>query len=205
MKAPSLALALLALLIAPLHAAVSPIHMDVEQHSATKQPQAKAGKAGKPAAKAGKPAEAGNTQHRSLTIKLSNNSTESFDHLVVKYFFLGHDMKEHSAKVLKQGERKSALSPRGSDTVESEEVTSVYTEEHAEVAKGKGGSGKSKPSAKKVAASGQKIVGYAVQVLNGSKIEAEFYSDASFKEKVNAAAPSIADAPAKKSPAKKKK
>src|SRR5437764_601787 len=130
MKAPSIALALLALLVEPLHAAVSPIHMDIEQHSATKQPQAKAGK----------PAESGNTQHRSLTIKLSNNSTDSFDRLVVKYFFLGHDMKDQSVKVLKQGERKSALSPRGSDTVESEEVTSVYTEAHAEAAKGKSGS-----------------------------------------------------------------
>ena len=192
MKLPAIAFALLALFAAPLHAAVSPIHMDIEQHSGTKQPQAKAGK----------PAQGANTQRRSLTIKLSNNSPEPFDRLVVKYFFLGHDVKDHNVKVLKQGERKSALSPRGTDTVESEEVTSIYTDAHSEAKKGKG---KSKGSSKKVAASGQKIIGYAVQVLNGSKVEAEFYSEASYKEKVKAAAPSIAGAPAKKSSPKKKK
>ena len=192
MKLPAIAFALLALFAAPLHAAVSAIHMDIEQHSGTKQPQAKAGK----------PVQGASTQHRSLTIKLSNNSAEPFDRLVVKYFFLGHDVKDHNVKVLKQGERKSALSPRGSDTVESEEVTSVFTEAHTEVKKGKG---KSKGSSKKVAATGEKITGYAVQVLNGSKVEAEFYSGAGYKAKVQAAAPSIADAPAKKSSPKKKK
>ncbi len=192
MKLPAIALALFALLAAPLHAAVSPIHMDIEQHSGTKQPQAKAGKR----------AQGANTQHRSLTIKLSNNSAEPIDGLVVKYFFLGHDVKDHNVKVLKQGERKSSLSPRGSDTVESEEVTSVYTDAHSEAKKGKG---KSKGGSKKVAASGQKIIGYAVQVFNGSKVEAEYYSETSYKAKVLAAGPSISDAPAKKSAPKKKK
>ena len=203
MKPPSVVVALLAFLAASLHAAVSPISIAVEQNSKTKQPQAKAGK----------PAQGAKTHVRSLTVRLSNNSAESFGSLVVKYWFLGHDMKDHDIKVLKQGERKSALDPRGRDTVASEEVSSSYTEAHTEVAKGKGGSGKSKGgksgvSMKKVAASGQKITGYAVQVVNGGTVEAEYYSEPSFKEKVKAAGPSLQPgpkAPAKKSPAKKKK
>ena len=198
LPALALALALASIFSAPLHAAVSPIRMEVEQHSSTKAPKAKPGH----------PALSNLAQHRSLTIKLSNNSADAFDHLVVKYFFLGHDMKDHNIKVLKRGERKSSLVPRGNETVESEEVTSTFTEAHAEVGKGKG-KGKGKPKSKKIPASGQKITGYAVQVLNGTKIEAEYYGEPSFKDKVKAAAPSLTDgsanAPAKKSPAKKKK
>ena len=196
MRLPALAIALLAVLSFHAFAAISPIRMEVEQHTATKAPTAKPGH----------PALSHLAQHRSLTIKLSNNSTDAFDHLVVKYFFLGHDMKDHNIKVLKRGERKSSLVPRGNETVESEEITSTFTEAHAEVGKGKG---RGKPKSKKIPASGQKITGYAVQVLNGAKIEAEYYGEPSFKDKVKAAAPSLADgsanAPAKKSPAKKKK
>jgi hypothetical protein len=202
MKLPSVLLALIAFLATSLHAAVGPISITVEQNSKTRQPQAKPGK----------PAQGAKTQVRSLTVRLSNNSAESFDSLVVKYWFLGHDMKDHNIKVLKQGERKSALVPRGRDTVDSEEVTSAYTEAHSEVTKGKGGKGGKGGSkgggVKKVAASGQKITGYAVQVVNGTKVEAEYYSEPSYKEKVAAAAPSnlpASKAPAKKSSAKKKK
>lgn len=200
MKLPSFLAVLLALLAAPLHAAVGPISITVEQSSKTKQPQAKAGK----------PAQGAKTQVRSVTVKLSNGSAETFDKLVVKYWFLGHDMKDHNIKVLKQGERKSALVPRGRDTVESEEVSSVYTEAHSEVTKGKGGKGKSKGGggAKQVAASGEKITGYAVQVLNGTKVEAEYYSEPSYKDKVKVSAPSLQPQPkaaAKKSAPKKKK
>jgi hypothetical protein len=193
MKAPSFALALLALLIAPLGAAISPIRMDIEQHSATKQPQSKGGK----------PSNGPKTQTRSLTIKLANNSADSFDRLLVKYWFLGHDMKGHDITVLQQGDRKSSLEPRAREIVDSEVVTSVYTDAHVEVSKGKSKGGKGRSSAKKVPASGKKITGYAVQVLNGGKVEAEYYSEPSYKQIVQASAPSISEVPKKKAPAKK--
>ncbi len=205
MRFASLVLAFAAFFSASLHAAIGPVRMEIEQHSGTKLPKAKPGQS----------AQGGKTQHRSLTIKLSNTSGDAISSLVVKYFFLGHDMKDHNITVLKQGERKSSLAARGKETVESEEVTSAYTDAHTEVAKGKG-RGKGKATAKKVGASGKKITGYAVQVLNGAKVEAEFYSEASYKAKVKAAAPSLADAPSisgdpatttppKKAPPKKKK
>ena len=205
MKLAALVLALAAIFSAPLHAAIGPVRMEIEQHSATKLPKATPGR----------PPVGEKTQHRSLTIKLSNVSEDALSSLVVKYFFLGHDMKDHNITVLRQGVRKSSLAARGKETVESEEVTSAYTDAHTEMAKGRG-KGRGKATAKKVQASGKKITGYAVQVLNGAKVEAEFYSEPSYKEKVKAAVPSAADAPSisgdpatttppKKAPPKKKK
>ena len=199
-KLPSFIVAFLSVLAFSAQAAVSPIHMNIDQHSDTKRPKTKPGQ----------PSMSNLEQHRSLTIKLFNNSAEPYDHLVVKYFFLGHDMKDHKITVLQQGQRKSALAPRGSDTVDSEEVTNIYTEAHDEASNSKGrGKSKGGKSVKKIPASGRKVIGYAVQVFNGSQIEAESYGNPSYKEIVGASAPSQlpenneAKKPAKK-PAKKK-
>ena len=209
MKLPSIALALAAIFTVPLRAAsVSPIHMSVEQHSSTKPAGAKSGTA-VTLTKPGQTTQGEKTQHRSLAIKLSNNSSEPVDGLVVKYFFLGHDMKDHKIKVLKAGERKSSLAPRGSDTVESEDIAISFTEAHTEVSKGKGKGKGGKNTSKKIPASGQKITGYAVRVMKGSNVEAETCSEPSYKQIAAEYAPSISDAPqkpaAKKTPPKKKK
>ena len=154
----------------PAHAEVSPIHMDVEQTQKT-EPKGKATTKGGPP-----PSE--KVQSRSLAIRLLNNSNESFDGLVVKYWFFGHEMTGHEIKALKNGERKASLGPRGKETVESAPESSTYVEAHTEAGKGKGA------KATKVPASGEKITGYAVQVLNGEKIMAEYYSEPSLKQKL---------------------
>lgn len=208
MKLPSLALALLVALGIHSHAAVSPVHMDIEQRSSTKPAGAKSG-AAVTVTKRGQSSQGEKTQRRSLAIKLSNHSSELVDGLVVKYFFLGHDMKDHKIKVLKAGERKSSLAPRGSDTVESEDIANDYTEAHGEVSKGKGKGKGGKSGVKKIPASGQKITGYAVRVMHGTTVEAESYSEPSYKQIAAEYAPSISDAPQpaakKKTPPKKKK
>lgn len=205
MNLPIIALVLLAPLTFCLHAAaVVPIHMDIEQHSSTKPAGVKS-ETVVIITKRGQSAQGQKTQHRSLTIKLSNNSSELIDGLMVKYFFLGHDMKDHKIKVLKAGERKAAIPPRGMETVESEEVATNFTEAHLQPSKGKGKGGKS--SMKKIPASGEKIIGYAVKVMLGSNVAAESYSEPSYK-KIVGAAPSISDAPPqaakKKAPSNKK-
>ena len=199
MKLPALALLFLGFLSMHAGAAVSPIRISVEQHSSTKLPKATPGH----------PAQSNIAQHRSLTIQLMNNSAEPIDGLVVKYFFIGHDLKDHKLKVLQHGERKSSLPPRKKDTVDSEEAVNTYTEAHSELSKGKGKS-KGKAKATKVAASGQKVVGYAVQVFSGSKLEAEEYSAPDYKKIVATTTPSPAEKSAdpskaapKKSPKKK--
>ena len=163
------------------HAAVSPIHMDVEQVSKTETKGSKGG-GGKGAARPDPMGE--KTQHKELKIKLANNSNDSFSSLVVKYWFFGRDMKGHEIDVMKQGERKCSLGPRATEVVESEQVTSSYVEEHNKPAQA-GGKGGAAPKATKVPASGQKLTGYVVKVLNEGNVVAEFYSEDGLKKKLS--------------------
>ena len=179
MKIPSLILSIVSALALSLRAEVSPIHMAVEQSNKTEMKDKK-----KPHDKA---------QVRSLKIQLDNSSAQAFDGLVVKYWFFGHGVTEHAPKVLVTGERKSSIAARGKDVVESEVVSKSFSEE-AYDAKQK----------KKIPASGEKISGYAVRVMQGDKILAEAYSDPGYKaliDKPDAAAPAAAAPGAK--PAKK--
>jgi hypothetical protein len=170
MKLLSLVLGIFVATAMSLHAEISPIRIQVEHLS-------------KSEAKGKTRSE--KTQVRSLRIRLDNGSNESFDGLVVKYWFFGRDVKARETKLITAGERKSSLAPRGKDIVESEPVSSSYVEEHYEVAKSKGGRG-GKPT--KVPASGEKITGYAVRVMNGDKVVAEYYSEPSYKAQVEATA-----------------
>lgn len=203
MRFPALALVCLGFLALQAAAAVSPISVVVEQHSSTKLPKTKPGQS----------SQSNIAQHRSLTIKLTNTSNDSIDGVVVKYFFIGHDMKDQKLKVLQHGERTASLTPRKTEAVESEDAVNTYTEAHSEVSKSKGGSrnnlrGGTKVT--KVPASGQKVVGYAVQAFIGNKLEAEQYSEQSYKKVVGESTPSRSPQPAekkkvppKKSPKKK--
>lgn len=160
MKISALFLAIFSATTALLHAEVNPIRLTVDLN---RKVEAKVEK--------GKPAH-DKTQVMSLKIQLDNNSAQALDGLSVKYWFIGHGMTEHAAKVLVEGERKSSLTPRGRELVESEEVSKHYVEEHTEV-KGK--------KATKVPASGEKIVGYAVRVMKDGKVLGEYYSDLAYK------------------------
>ena len=157
MKLPSLLLALLLPATLSVRAEVSPVRITVEQISKTESKD-----------KTGHD----KTQVRSLKIQLDNNSTQALDGLVVKYWFIGHPVSEHAAKPIAEGERKSSLTPRGKDVVESETVSKHFVEAHVEK-KGK--------ATVKVPASGEKIVGYAVRVMKDNKAIAEYYSDPAYK------------------------
>ncbi len=158
MKIPSLILSIVSALTLSLRAEVSPIRISVEQISKTEVKDKKS--------------THDKTQVRSLKILLDNGSTQTFDGLVVKYWFLGHAVADHAIKPIAEGERKSSLAPRGKDVVESEVVSKHFVEEHVEK-KGK--------ATTKVPASGEKIIGYAVRVLQGDKVLAEYYSDAGYR------------------------
>ncbi len=192
MKLSALALVFLGGLALHAGAAISPIHVDIEEHASSKPPKATPGH----------PALSNIAQHRSLTIKLTNNSSEALGDIVVKYFFIGHDMKDHKLKVLQHGERKASLPPQRTATVESEGAVNTYTEAHTEIAKPKGKS-KGRPRTTKVAASGQKVVGYAVQVFSGTKLEEEKYTAPDYKQIVAESSPSLMQQPDEKKPSKK--
>jgi hypothetical protein len=162
MNLPSLVLAILSATTLFVHAQVSPIRISVEQSSKTELKDKKNAH--------------DKTQIRSLKIQLDNNSAQAFDSLVVKYWFIGRPMDERANKVLAEGERKSSLTPRGRELVDSEVVSKKLVEAHTQAAKGKGG----KPT--KVPASGEKIMGYAVRVMEGDKVLSEYFSEPSYKE-----------------------
>jgi len=171
MKILAVLLSIISAITLSLHAQVSPIRMTIDQVSKA-EPKPKTDPKAKPSSE--------KTQTRTLNIRLDNNSAESFDGLQVQYWFFGRDMKSRDVTVIKTGERKSTLAPRGKEVVESESVTSSYVEEHYEK-KGRG-----KPT--KVPASGAKIMGYGVKVTKDGKVLAEYYSEPSYKERANATA-----------------
>ena len=156
MKLPSLLLAFSSAVVLSLQAENSPVHMSIEQSNKTEMKDKK-----KPHDK---------TQVRSLKIVLDNNSAQTLDGLVVKYWFFGHGAGDHALKVVAEGERKSAITPRGKDVVESEVVSKSFTEEHYDA-----------KTKKKLPATGDKISGYAARVMKDDKVLAEYYSEPTYK------------------------
>jgi len=196
MKLTSFIAALVTATAFAAHAGLSPIHMAVEL--ANKSGATGAGKrqpSGQPSA--------GKTQAQSLKIRLENSSTkDSFDNLVVKYWFFGRSMTERGVKVLVEGERKVSLAARAKELVESEVVTKSYTEAHNNLVMGGNpvrgggqGGGQGAVQSVKVPASGEKIMGHAVRLMNDGKVVAEHFSDVTYKaiiDKPAAAAPAPA-------------
>ena len=192
MKLPQLLASILTATAFAAHAEISPIHLAVELISKSDS---------KPAAKG--QISYDHTQTRSLKIKVENTSTQAVDGVVIKYWFLGHAMTGGGTKVIASGERKATLGPRGKDLIESEVVSKQYTEAHSGATKG----GKTGTAGKttKVAASGERILGYAVRAVKDGKVLTDYYSDTAYKAVIDAsgaAAPAPAAAPGAK-PAKK--
>ncbi len=162
-------LAFLSFLAFPAQAQLGAVRLDVRQHSKTDS--------------SGKTNDT-KKQSRSLTIALQNTSKEAMDGLVVKYWFFARNMKSKDIKVVMKGERKSSIAPASKDEVESESATSIYTEKHVEVSAARSGrGGANRTTIKKIEASGDKLAGYAVQLVQGTKIIAEYYSEPSLKAK----------------------
>ena len=187
MKLPSFIAALLAATAFAAHAQLSAIHLTVEQLSKSSDT--------KPPAK-GQPSY-DKTQTRSLKIQVDNNSQQSFDGLVIKYWFIGHAASEHESKVIVEGERKATIGPRGHEMVESEVVSKQHVEAHTAAAKATKGTA---AKTTKVPASGEKLLGYAVRAIKDGKVLAEYFSDPNYKaiiDKPGAAAPATAAVGAK--------
>ncbi len=176
MKIPLILLFIASILTIHVRAEASPIRMTIEQISKAETKDKK-----KPNNK---------TQIRSLNIRLDNNSPQLYDGLIVKYWFFGRGATERANRILVAGERKSVIAPRSKELVESEVVSKSFAEESYDA-----------KTKKKTPASGEKISGYAVRVMQGDKVLAETYSEPSYKELVDkqgAAAPEAAKPAVKK-------
>lgn len=153
-------------------AEIGPLRMDVMQRQKTDS--------------TGKSKES-KKQTRSLEITLQNLSRENHDGLTVKYWFFTKGVKSGDTSVFKQGERKVSLPAGKKEMVESEQVTSSYTEDHHKVENKKSGKGdkrSTRQSVSKVEGSGERIVGYGVRVFSGGKVLAETFSPQGLEEKV---------------------
>jgi hypothetical protein len=126
------------------------------------------------------------SQTRTLDMTLTSleNGTVKAE---VHYWFFSRNMKSGKERILKHGIKTAMLECNTPTKVQSEVVTSDYIEEHVEVEKAKGGKGGgkgkgSKITSKKVSASGDRITGYAVQVVVGTVVAADYYSAPSYKQ-----------------------
>ena len=127
------------------------------------------------------------TQEKKLKIFVSNNSSADAN-LTIKYFFFGHGAKDSKTDVLEKGQMAGSVKSHATQVVETPETKATFTEEHHEMKKDKGrgnrGRGGGMKLGKKVEASGKKLTGYGVQVLNGGTVVAEYFSEPSLKAEI---------------------
>jgi len=138
----------------------------------------------------GKSSNIGRTQHRGLTIYLSNNSPELLN-LKVKYVIFGRSAVHHDVITVGQGENPVQIKAMSNEKVDITPVTSTATETHYDV-----------KAKKKVDATGASIIGQGVQVWLGDKVVAEYYEPLSLKEEFAKISPVTKPSAAPAAPAK---
>jgi hypothetical protein len=106
------------------------------------------------------------TQQKKLEINLTNQGPKELPKLSVRYFFFGKggDEKDKAPSISDRGEHEVKLAPMGKAKIETEEAKFTFIRRHTE---------KAGNSMVTVPASGEKYVGYAVQVWDGDKLVAE--------------------------------
>lgn len=151
-------------------AQISPVRMDVLQRQKTDSN--------------GKSNES-KKQVRSLDISLQNLSKQDAN-VVVKYWFFARKVSGGDTTVFRSGERKAAVAPGKTEHVESEMVSSSFTEDHFKVerSKSRGNSGNTNTKVSKVEGRGERIVGYGVRLMDGTKVLSEVFSPQGLKKLV---------------------
>jgi len=144
------------------HAQVSPVSVRVEQVASSEAEKFS------------------HTQKRSLKISVINAAADEKT-LKVKFYFFGKDTGENDLLLLEKGERVVSVPARETVVVETPTFSRRSIEEH--YATKSGGQGGARLG-KKVEASGQRIVGHGVQIVEAGKVVAEYFSQPEFKAKV---------------------
>jgi hypothetical protein len=133
---------------------VSPISMRVEQVASHKT------------------TKTDDTQTKSLKVFLTNASAQE-QAVNVKYYFFAKDVASRDVTVVSPGEKSATVKPHGEEIVETGSGTATS---HPKQPGQKG--------AKPVEASGQKLIGYGAQAMQGDKVVAEYFSEPSLKSNV---------------------
>jgi hypothetical protein len=137
-------------------AQVSPISIRIEQVSKTDTDKFK------------------HTQKRSLKVFLTNASQQDRSGLTVRYFFFGKSVGDNDVILMEKGERQASVASHKTEVVETPTVSKTAIDAHSE----KGARGQ---PGNKVEASGEKLVGYGAQLLEGDKLLTEYFSAPSYK------------------------
>ena len=131
------------------------------------------------------------SQEKALSISVRNASSKPESGLLVRYWMIGRDMKTMKNALLDGGEATTDIKPNSASVITSEPLKSSYTQKQifipAAAKPGMGGAGKpaAAPPAKPVEASGTKIAGYGVQVINKEgKVIAESFLESGYKQLV---------------------
>jgi hypothetical protein len=163
----TLAVAFTAITLPSLQAQVSPVSMRVEQVNATD------------------PEKHTTTQRRSLKVHLSNSSGQDFTGLRVKYYYFTKDVKDRDVVMKETGEKTADVPARKTEIVETPVIKATFTDAHSSGGGGnKGNNRNDRNQSKRVPASGEKVVGYGVQLYQGDKMLTEYFSQPSLKTMV---------------------
>lgn len=111
------------------------------------------------------------TQFKTLNIQLSGKP-KTPETRVMKWTAYGRDVQSNDVRVIDSGEIPVSLSSSGTQTTESKQISTTYTPDHSVVTSSGRGRGRS-PRAKRVEGSGVKYLGYAIQVMDGTRLVGE--------------------------------
>lgn len=114
-----------------------------------------------------------NSQDKVISISLRNTTKKPENELVVRYWFIGRDMKTYKASVFDGGETSAQLKPNGTLNLTSDPAKGTVVRKAA--SPGKMGE-----------ATGVKIVGYGVQVIKAEKVVGEVFLESDHKKLVGA-------------------
>ncbi len=112
-----------------------------------------------------------NAQDKMISISLRNTSRKPENELVVRYWFIGRDMKTYKTSVFDGGETSAQLKANGTFSLTTDPAKGTVVRKAA--SPGKMGE-----------ATGVKIVGYGVQVIKADKVVGESFLESEHKKLV---------------------
>lgn len=139
--------------------------------------------------------ESSHHQKKNVEATVSNMGKEPVEGLTVKFYAFGRDQKSDKMVIFHTAENKIAPAP-GKTAMTPFEVATTYTPEHLVSSKTGGGSGKKgRTTTKKVPGEGIRLIGYGVQVVQGSTVLAEDFQPRGLKDDLASTPTAAKDTP----------
>ena len=130
------------------------------------------------------------TQRRQLKVHITNGAAEDKPALRVKFWIFGKAERGNDLVVIERGEEPAAVKSHATEVVETKTAKAHSVEEHYELKKAsrtRDGRDRGVQLGKKIPASGERIVGHAVQVFDGATMVAEAYEPLGMRDEIGKA------------------